>query len=98
MNRAIIVGALALGGVAAAAFAGVGVPEQARGEAGGQRTITVTGEGVVDAKPDEAVFSFGVDTRSPTAREASAENAAAMRRLIGALEQAGVRSEDLQTD
>ena len=98
MGRAVIIGAFALGGVVAAAFAGVGMPEQARGEAGGSRTITVAGQGVVGAKPDEAAFSFGVDTRAQTAQRATTENAAAMQRVIAALKQAGVSEDDLQTE
>ena len=98
MKKASAVAALVLAGLGAAAFAGVGIPEQARGEAGGARTITVTGKGAVKAKPDEAAFSFGVDARAATARQASAENAAAMRRLLTALEHAGVRKGDLQTE
>ncbi len=98
MKTAMTITALALAGVVAAALAGVGLPEQARGEAGTQRTITVTGEGTVKAKPDEAAFSFGVETRAATAREATAGNGAAMRRLLAVLKQAGIRDEDLQTE
>ena len=98
MSRAVIIGALVLAGITGAALAGVGLPEQARGEAGGSRTITVTGKGIVEAKPDEAAFSFGVDTRADTAQQAAAENAAAMRRLIAAVKQAGVRASELQTE
>ncbi len=53
--------------------------------------ITVTGVGSVEAVPNEAEMSFGVETRAPTARAAVAANADAMRRIINALRQAGGR-------
>ena len=98
MRKTIGFGVLAITGLAAAALAGVGLPEQARGEASGGRTITVTGEGLVEAKPDEAAFSFGVSSRAETAREAMAANATAVRRLIEAVKAAGVGEDDLQTE
>jgi hypothetical protein len=74
------------------------MPEEAHGDAGITRTVTVTGYGTVKAKPDRALLSFGVDSRAETARAASAQNAGAMRRLIEALEEAGVPEEKLRTE
>jgi hypothetical protein len=54
-------------------------------------SITVTGVGSVEAVPDEAQMSFGVETRRPTARAAVAANAEEMRKVINALRQAGGR-------
>jgi len=54
-------------------------------------TVTVTGVGTVKAVPDEANFSFGVETRGRTAQAAIAANATAMEKLIAALRQAGAR-------
>jgi len=51
-------------------------------------TITVTGIGSIEAVPNEAQMSFGVETRAPTAKAAVAANADAMRRIINALRQA----------
>ena len=51
-------------------------------------TITVTGIGSVEAVPNEAQMSFGVETRAPTAKAAVAANADAMRRIVNALRQA----------
>jgi len=51
-------------------------------------TITVTGVGSIEAVPNEAQMSFGVETRAPTARAAVAANADVMRRIINALRQA----------
>ena len=58
-------------------------------------TITVTGVGSVEAVPNEAQMSFGVETRAPTAKAAVAANADAMRRIINALRQA--RGRELAT-
>ena len=97
MKKLLTIAGLAIAALAAAATAGIGLPEQAHGDAGAVRTITVTGEGSVRARPDEAAFSFGVQSHADTAREASRDNAAAMRRLIGALKDAGVRPAEIQT-
>jgi uncharacterized protein len=53
--------------------------------------VTVSGVGIVKAIPDEANFSFGVETRGKTAQAAIAANAAAMEKLIAALRQTGAR-------
>jgi hypothetical protein len=97
MKKIAAIAGLAVGALVLAALAGVGLPESAHGDAGITRTITVTGEGTVKAKPDRAGFSFGVDSRAGTASEASAENARAMRRLIAALKAAGISDEHIQT-
>src|SRR5687768_4982624 len=98
MRRIFIGGALAAGLGIAVLLAGVAAPEPAQGESGpATRTVTVTGVGTVEARPDEASFSFGVETEGPSAREASADNAGVMRRLIDALRAAGVERDDMQT-
>ncbi|CAN5749152.1 SIMPL domain-containing protein [soil metagenome] len=58
-------------------------------------TITVTGIGSVEAVPNEAQMSFGVETRAPTAKAAVVANADAMRRIVNALRQA--RGRELAT-
>jgi uncharacterized protein YggE len=82
----------------AAAFAGVGLPEGAKGLADQTpRGITVTGTGKATTVPDQAGFWFGVETRRKTASDASAVNNREMQKLIAALEDAGVREADIQT-
>lgn len=73
-----------------AALAGaVGLPDLAGAQDAPEGdTITVTGVGSVEAVPNEAQMSFGVETRAPTAKAAVAANADAMRRIINALRQA----------
>jgi uncharacterized protein YggE len=84
--------------LAMAAFAGVGLPDRAQSaEAETQNGITVSGSGTVRTVPDRAEFSFGVQSRGRTAREALNANAIEMRRVIDALRDAGVAAADIQT-
>ena len=61
------------------------------------RTITVTGEGIVQALPDQATISLGVTTTDETAVAALAANSAAVAEVIAELKAAGVGEGDLQT-
>ena len=81
--------------VAAAAFAGVGRPEVARGDVASPDTVTTLGHGVVTAVPDEASISAGVHTQAASASDALAQNAKLMNSVIAALKAAG--GTDLQT-
>src|SRR5262245_61620195 len=97
MKRLLLVVAA---GLALVALAGaVGMPDlagaQDEAEAASD-SITVTGVGTVNAVPDEAQMSFGVESRGNTARSAVAANADAARRIINALRQAGAR--ELRTE
>jgi uncharacterized protein len=86
---------LAIGAVVA--LAGVGRPESAGGADKPAGGITVSGIGKVKAVPDEAEFSLGVQSEGQTAREALAANSARMKRVLAALEAAGVAKSDIQT-
>jgi uncharacterized protein YggE len=89
---------LAAGVLAAAALAGVGLPEPAQSApVDSENGITVTGTGTVTTVPNRAEFSFGVTSEGRTAAAALAANAAEMRRVIAALRGAGLASEDIQT-
>ncbi|WP_324562170.1 SIMPL domain-containing protein, partial [Amaricoccus sp.] len=61
------------------------------------RQITVMGSAQVEAVPDRATITAGVETRAPTAAEALAANAQAMAEVFAALEAAGVEKRDAQT-
>ena len=95
--RILIAVALVL---AAAALAGVGLPEQARGQeaAGPARSITTSGIGSVTTVPDRAHFSFGVQAQSRTASQALAAADAQLRRVVAALRDAGIAQADIQTE
>jgi uncharacterized protein len=62
-----------------------------------QRTITVTGEGVVETTPDQATISLGVTTNADTAVAALAANSEAVAKMMDQLKAAGVAPADLQT-
>ncbi len=61
------------------------------------RTITVTGEGRADAKPDLALVSLGVSHQAPTAGEAMGMMSEGMTAVLGQLTQAGIAPADVQT-
>src|SRR5436309_15795179 len=83
---------------AVAVVLAVGRPGAAHGSnAPSGRVITVTGAGNASAVPNEASFSFGVQTDGATAREAQAANAERMSRVIEALRGLGIAKADLQT-
>src|SRR2546421_10806517 len=77
----------------AAAIAGVAQPHLGRSATpSAGSTITVTGNGTVDATPDRASFDFGVTTNGLTAAEALSRNASEARTIIAALKKAGIGS------
>jgi uncharacterized protein len=82
----------------AAAIAGVAQPHLGRSATSSAgSTITVTGNGTVDATPNQASFDFGVTTNGTTAAEALSRDSAQARAIIDALKKAGVASSDIQT-
>jgi uncharacterized protein YggE len=99
--RPVRIAAVALLVLAAAALAGIGRPEAVRtAEPAGSepiRSITVNGSASVTTVPDEATFTFGVDARGETASEALSAAAAAIRKVTGAVKDAGVDGKDVQT-
>jgi uncharacterized protein len=98
MNRfgkVILVAGLLL---AAAAIAGVAQPRLGRTATPTAGTsISVTGNGTVDATPDQASFNFGVTSTASTAGAALSRNAVEARAIVDALKKAGVDSSDIQT-
>ena len=83
----------------AAALAGVLRPDGAGAAdpATATYTVTVTGTGSVEAVPDRAEVSAGVETRAPTARAALSANGAAMQKVIAALRAGGGKDVTTQT-
>ena len=73
--------------LAAAALAGVLGPDGAGAAdpAAATDTVTVTGVGSVEAVPDRAEVSAGVESRASTAKAALAANGTAMQKVIAAL-------------
>lgn len=61
------------------------------------RTVTMTAEGKVTAKPDTANVSFSVVTTGKTADEVQKTNDQKMAKVIEYLKSKGVKDEDIQT-
>jgi uncharacterized protein YggE len=72
-------------------------PARAQTAASDQRTITVTGSGLVDAPNDTAALGLTVRTRHSTAVRALADTSARTRRVLAALAAQGIASGDIQT-
>jgi len=60
-------------------------------------TVTVTGNGALAAAPDQASFSFTVQTQATTATAALARNGGTARAVTAAVEGAGVPEANVQT-
>lgn len=60
-------------------------------------TLTVTGTGSINVKPDMARLSLGVETRASDAQAASTANASAMTAVINAVEAQGVPANKIRT-
>ena len=63
----------------------------------GARTITVVGEGKITAKPDVAQANIGVQVSGADPKQATADAAALMEKLMTALKAQGVAENDIQT-
>ncbi len=61
------------------------------------RTLSVSGEGKVMAKSDQAQLSAGVVTQAPTAAAALATNSAAMNKVFATLKAFGIPENKIQT-
>jgi hypothetical protein len=61
------------------------------------KTIQVTGTATLSAPPDEALLNLAVESRGATATEATANNAASMSEVMGALASTGVTNDSIQT-
>jgi uncharacterized protein YggE len=62
-----------------------------------QRTLNVTGTGMVDLTPDVAYINIGVHTEKPTAAEAVAVNTDQTQQVVNALKGFGVDPKDIRT-
>lgn len=63
-----------------------------------QRTITVSGEGVVRIEPDQAVVRFGIVTRSEDPEEARQQNAEASREAMNAVRALGIEERKMRME
>lgn len=67
------------------------------GYAAGERMITTTGRGAVDAVPDMASLSIGVTHQAPEADAALARTSQAVQEVIDRLAALGIEPRDMQT-
>jgi uncharacterized protein YggE len=81
----------------AAAIAGVALPEKGGAADTSTTTITVTGNGTVNATPDKASFDFGVQVNGATATDAMNQDSAQAQAIVDALKKAGISASDIQT-
>lgn len=73
------------------------LPVAALAEGPAPALITVTGEGIVRAAPDQAMLMIGVTTQADTAAAAMAANSAALATVLAQLTAAGIADSDMQT-
>jgi uncharacterized protein len=85
-------GALASGDIA------LGSTGQAQIATAAAEGITVTGTGSASAVPDIAEWSFGVQADADSASAALENASASIRRVLGALRDAGIADKDLKTE
>ncbi|HKD56871.1 MAG TPA: SIMPL domain-containing protein [Hyphomicrobiaceae bacterium] len=69
----------------------------ADGEKPGERFISVSATGSVDAEPDLASVSVGTIVEADTAKEALARSSTVMAKLIDGLKALGIAAKDIQT-
>jgi len=92
--RAPSAGAAVAASVAAPAVAVPPVPSPASALVHG---IVVTGVGEVNARPDQAIVTAGVQSRAATAQDAQANTNRTMQAVIDALKGLGIPDKDIQT-
>ncbi len=86
-----------LGAVSVLLMAVLALPAAAAAPGEQPDGITVTGTESVEVAPDVAEWSFGVHSRSSSARGALSANSSRIRRVVAALRAAGVAREDIRT-
>jgi uncharacterized protein YggE len=72
-------------------------PADPRGVARDEVLLQVAATGRSEVRPDEARLTVGVTTNAATAAAASTGNTATANRVVAALEQLGVKADDVQT-
>ena len=92
VNRAIAGMLVALAGVA------TGFAQDVPAKLDDRPKITVTGEAVVNVKPDRIVLSFGIETSDQTIAVARQKNADAFKKAVAAIKECGIPEKDVQTD
>jgi uncharacterized protein YggE len=63
-----------------------------------RRAISVSGEAVVNVKPDKIVITFGIETQDTVIMISKQKNNDIMKKTVAALEACGVPQKEMQTD
>lgn len=92
MNRSLPFFALALALTACGR-----VEADPRGLERGETLLSVSGTGRAESRPDQAMFTAGLENIAPTAAAASARANEAVGRIVAALKAQGVEEKDVQT-
>lgn len=90
---ALVVLAIAVALMAAVIYAG----SVSSSDKNGEHTISISGSAEKKMTPDTASLSIGVVVQSPTASEASAQNADLMNAVISELKRIGLEDKEIQT-
>ncbi|MCC5788846.1 MAG: SIMPL domain-containing protein [Opitutales bacterium] len=61
-------------------------------------TISVSGEALVEVRPDKAILSFGIETMDQDVQKSISQNREIVRQTIKSLTDLGVKEEKIQTD
>lgn len=64
---------------------------------GERRTITVTSSATVGSEPDQATLQIGIETQADDSADALADNDRITDDVLAALERAGIKADDVQT-
>lgn len=97
MRRSIVLTAAILGASTVLMSAGARAQTPVATDAVNGPVVTLSVTDSVESAPDMATVNTGVQTRAQTARQAMADNATQMDKLIAALSKAGVARRDIQT-
>ena len=93
-NTVLMVAVLGL--IAAVLVLGLGGRELSVSQTA-EDTITVSGTGEVVTQPDEATMYLQIEMTKKTAAEAQSEDAAITAKVLGALKDAGIKKDDIET-
>ena len=85
------------GGTTPAPAGAAAAPEQPQAAGGDVRTLRIIGAGEATVVPDQLTFSLSVTSKRLELDAALASSSATMRRVLGVLEDLGVRPADVQT-
>src|SRR4030042_1226118 len=95
MGVVLLVGVIFLAGCASPGVSGT---LELKGSMYGQQDgIWVSGTGKVDAIPDIAEITLGIEAQAVTVAEAQAKATEAMNKVVAALKDSGVEDKDIQT-